>query len=48
MANQTRQSWTDVCERAVAFSKEWEKACSEKSQKHDFLRAFLRVFGTEG
>ena len=39
--------WDEIEVRAITFSKEYESAASEKSQKGDFVRAFLRVFGVE-
>jgi len=34
-----------MAETALRFSKAWSSASSEKSHKHDFIRAFLAVFG---
>ncbi|MCL1908115.1 MAG: hypothetical protein FWG12_01955 [Holophagaceae bacterium] len=45
MANPSKQDWATIGEWAISFAKEWENARSEKSQGHDFIRAFLRVFG---
>jgi hypothetical protein len=46
MANRTKQhDWAAIAGFAIQFSKKGENAGSEKSQTHDFIRAFLRIFG---
>ncbi|MDR1840599.1 MAG: hypothetical protein LBQ86_01575, partial [Holophagales bacterium] len=37
--------WDEIQNRAIKFSNAWQNASSEKSQKHDFIRALLNVFG---
>jgi len=41
----SRQTWAAIAETALRFSRAWASASSEKSHKHDFVRAFLAVFG---
>jgi len=41
----SRQTWAAIAGTALRFSKAWSSASSEKSHKHDFVRAFLAVFG---
>jgi len=41
----SRHTWAAIAETALRFSKAWASASSEKSHKHDFVRAFLAVFG---
>ncbi len=38
-------SWNEIKKRAVEFSKEWEDASSEKSEKQTFWNEFFNVFG---
>jgi hypothetical protein len=46
MADQKKHhDWKAIEEFALKFSKDWEKASSEKSDGQNFVRAFLRVFG---
>ena len=38
-------SWNEIKERAVTFSKEWEKDFNEKAEAKSFMDAFFNVFG---
>ena len=38
-------SWNEIKKRAIEFSKEWEDASSEKSEKQTFWNEFFNVFG---
>ena len=38
-------SWNEIRSRAVAFSKEWEGACSESAEAKSFWDAFFSIFG---
>jgi hypothetical protein len=40
-------SWEIIQANAVAFSKRWQGATSEKQQDQGFIEALLRVFGIE-
>ncbi|MCL1894102.1 MAG: hypothetical protein FWG02_07710 [Holophagaceae bacterium] len=45
MANPNKPNWASIGEWAISFAKDWENAKSEKSEGHNFIQAFLRVFG---
>ncbi len=38
-------SWNEIKKRSIEFSKEWEDATSEKSEKQTFWNEFFNVFG---
>ena len=38
-------SWNEIKERAVNFSKEWEKDFNERAEAKSFMDAFFNVFG---
>jgi type I restriction-modification system DNA methylase subunit len=38
-------SWNEIKRRAITFSKEWENASSETSEKQTFWNEFFHVFG---
>ncbi len=38
-------SWNEIKERAVTFSKEWEKDFNERAEAKSFMDAFFNVFG---
>ncbi|MHB8137320.1 MAG: DNA methyltransferase [Smithellaceae bacterium] len=38
-------SWNEIKSRAMAFSKEWEKECSEDAEAKTFWDGFFNVFG---
>jgi len=38
-------SWNEIKERAVSFSKEWEKDFNERAEAKSFMDAFFNVFG---
>lgn len=38
-------SWNEIRERAVSFSKEWERTANEEADAKPFLEAFLNIFG---
>ena len=40
-------TWDEIQANAVAFSKRWEGAHSEKSESDAFVRDFLRIFGID-
>ncbi|MDR3002046.1 MAG: hypothetical protein LBU89_12395 [Fibromonadaceae bacterium] len=40
-------SWEEIQANAIAFSKRWAGATSEKQQDQGFIEALLRVFGVE-
>ena len=37
--------WNEIKDRAVRFSKEWEKASNEEADSQSFLNEFFNVFG---
>ncbi len=39
-------SWNEIRDRAIAFSKEWTGAKSERAEKQTFWNEFFNVFGT--
>ncbi len=41
-------SWSEIRDRAVAFSREYREAVSEKSLSQQFWRDFFHVFGVDG
>ena len=38
-------SWNEIKSRALAFSKEWERECSEEAEAKTFWDGFFNVFG---
>jgi len=38
-------SWNEIKDRAIRFSKEWEKECSEDAEAKSFWDEFFNVFG---
>ncbi len=38
-------SWNEIKSRALAFSKEWEKECSEDAEAKSFWDGFFNIFG---
>ena len=40
-------SWTEIKDRAVHFSKEWDESKSEKAESQSFWNAFFNVFGVQ-
>ncbi len=40
-------SWSEIRDRAVAFSREYREAQSEKSLSQQFWRDFFNVFGVD-
>lgn len=40
-------SWNEIRDRAVAFSREWADAASERAEAQSFWNAFFHVFGIE-
>ena len=41
-------SWSEIRDRAVAFSREYALAASEKSLSQQYWRDFFNVFGVDG
>src|SRR5688572_23079723 len=40
-------SWNEIRDRALAFSREWADARSERAEAQSFWNDFFRVFGIE-
>ena len=38
-------SWNEIKDRAIKFSKEWEKTSNEEADAKPFLIEFFNVFG---
>lgn len=40
-------SWNEIRDRALAFSREWKDAASERAESQTFWNEFFRVFGVD-